>query len=146
MWKWMLNGFCVHACIALSFVSSVIDQCLPLHISQGRFFSSSQALMFPERAMGRPSGSMEKKLTAEEIAAVVGRCQMPDNAVNLLKADAVKLFSKAADDAIPITRRMVKENLWILKELVSESPSHIMHADSKLGCHTAVLSTADITH
>lgn len=96
--------------------------------------------------MGRPSGSMEKKLTAEEIAAIVGRCQMPEIAVNKLNADAVALFSKAADDATPITRLMVKQNLWILKELVSESPSQIIHADSKLGCHTAVLSTADITH
>lgn len=119
------------------------------HITRWPFFSALKRIDANprlERAMGRPSGSMEKKLTAEEIAAIVGRCQMPENAVNQLKADAVVLFSKAADDAIPITRRMVKENLWILKELVSESPSQIIHADSKLGCHTAVLSTADITH
>ena len=40
------------------------------------------------------------------------------------------------DDKVAITRQMLRDNLWILKDLVVASPTQIVHADSTLGCHT----------
>ena len=79
---------------------------------------------------------MEKKLTVQEVERIVDACNMSPDAVARLVSDAKGFFASAADDKVTITRQMLRDNLWILKELVAESPSHIVHADSTLGCHT----------
>ena len=83
--------------------------------------------------MGRPSGSMEKKLTGEEVQQIVDASDIPAPSVSALVTEAASLFSSAADDKVTITRRMLRDNLWILKDLVVASPTQIVHADSTLG-------------
>ena len=83
--------------------------------------------------MGRPAGTMERKLTPEEVSEIVARCQVPDGAREKLLKDAKGLFGKAADDQVTLTRALAKESLWLLRELVLASPCHIVHADSRLG-------------
>ena len=86
--------------------------------------------------MGRPSGSMEKKLTGGEAQQIVGASDMPAHSVSTMVTEATSSFSSAADDKVAITRQMLRDNLWILKDLVVASPTQIVHADSTLGCHT----------
>ena len=82
--------------------------------------------------MGRPSGSMEKKLTVGEVQQIVGASDMPAHSVSTLVTEATSLVSSAADDKVTITRQMLRDNLWILKDLVVASPTQIVHADSTL--------------
>jgi len=81
---------------------------------------------------GRPQGTMEKKLSEAEVENVVGRCSVPERVVNQLMVDAKKVFDMAADSEVTITRGIARDGLWIVRELVHESPAHIVHADSTL--------------
>ena len=83
--------------------------------------------------MGRPAGTMEKKLTLEEVSEIVARCQVPHKAREKLLKDAKELFGRAADEQVSITRALTQDSLWFLRELVVASPCQIVHADSRLG-------------
>jgi len=75
---------------------------------------------------------MERKLDGEEIERIGKRCQMTEEAVKVLMADAGKLFGSAASDEVTITRNLLRGSLWFMKELVMESPAQIVHTDSRL--------------
>lgn len=82
--------------------------------------------------MGRPAGTMERKFSVEEVQCVAGRCQVPAARLDVLMSDARALFGNAAGEKVTITRRMVCESLWLMRELVQESPVQIVHVDSIL--------------
>ena len=97
------------------------------HVCFSIFSSSKQC-----SEMGRPSGSMERKLERGEIERIGERCEMTADAVKVLMADAGKLFGSAASDEVTITRNLLRGSLWFMKELAMESPAQIVHADSRL--------------
>lgn len=85
-----------------------------------------------ELNMGRPAGTMERKFSVEEVQSVALRCQIPAARLDVLMSDARALFGNAAGEKVTITRRMVCESLWLMRELVQESPVQIVHVDSIL--------------
>lgn len=86
-------------------------------------------------AMGRPSGSMEKRLDTLEIEQVVEAISEEKMKSLILckgSEDIRKLFGRSADENVTITRSYLEEHAWLLRPFLICSPVHIPHVDSTL--------------
>ena len=79
---------------------------------------------------------MEKRLEDGEVDLVIQAIPQ-ENMKDLIKdkggSDIRKLFGKAADDTVTISRAYLEEHAWLLQPFIDASPIHTLHIDSILG-------------
>ena len=83
--------------------------------------------------MGRPAGTVETKLSNEEVNQIVGSvdcAKVNDMIMTRGLVDMANIFDKAADKAP--SRAQLERNEYILRPLLEASPIHTIHIDSFL--------------
>lgn len=83
-------------------------------------------------AMGRPAGTVELKLSEEQIEKAVQGVAVTTEVTDVIHTDLASLFGKCGQDDASITRALLEKNCYILLPLITASPVHTIHIDSLL--------------
>lgn len=81
--------------------------------------------------MGRPSGTVETKLSEEQVAEIVKSVDSSDFSEAIIK-DIPELFQRVGKAGSTISRGFLETHEWILAPLLKASPVHTIHVDSCL--------------
>lgn len=82
--------------------------------------------------MGRPSGTVEMKLSEEQVEKVAQGVEVSTQVTDVIHTDLASLFGKCGKDDASITRSLLEKNSYILLPLITASPIHTIHIDSLL--------------